>query len=73
MVSPVKIEVDDTRDGNDADDEEEEGELVECDGCFLEDQEDSLLFEDSSGTVFQWRLKKVDVWTCSVSLILLYD
>ena len=63
MVSPVKIEVDDACDADDArdvDDEEEEGELVECDGC-LDDQEDSLLFEDSSGTVFQWRLKKVDL------------
>ena len=62
MVSPVKIEVDDARDGDGDDaDDEEEGELVECDGCFLGDQEDSLLFEDSSGTVFQWRLKKVDM------------
>ena len=58
-MSPVRIEVDDA---DDADDEyDDDGQLVECDGCFLDadDQEDSLLFEDSSGTVFQW-LKKVE-------------
>ena len=60
-MSPVRIEVDEADDdNNDADDELLEDELVECDGCFFDSEDqDSLLFEDAAGHVFQW-LKKVE-------------
>ncbi|XP_063685242.1 uncharacterized protein LOC134819296 isoform X6 [Bolinopsis microptera] len=59
-VSPVRIEVDEADDdNNDADDELLEDELVECDGCFFDSEDqDSLLFEDAAGHVFQWLKKR---------------